>query len=279
MSTQRLGRGLRALIPEVEESGLPGDILEISLDAIEPNPFQPRQHFDLERLQELANSIAELGLLEPVIVREHGDGYQLVAGERRVRAASLAGLRAVPALVREFDDVEMMKVALVENLQRENLNAIEEAEGYQRLVDEFGFTQSQVAEAVGKKRPSVANALRLLNLGDLERQMVRDGRLSPGHAKVLLGVNDDRKRRQLANRVVKDELSVRQLEDLLKKTKGVPRGTLKMKSPELVSLEEDLQRIFGTKVSMSYSKGVGRISIEYYSDEELERLLEMMRDI
>lgn len=279
MSTQRLGRGLRALIPEVEESASSGDILEISLDAIEPNPFQPRQHFDPERLQELANSIAELGLLEPVIVRQHGEGYQLVAGERRVRAAGLAGLKAVPALVREFDDVELMKVALVENLQRENLNAIEEAEGYQRLVDEFGFTQSQVADAVGKKRPSVANALRLLNLGDLERQMVRDGRLSAGHAKVLLGVNDDKKRRQLANRVVKDELSVRQLEDLLKKAKGVPRGTLKMKSPELVDLEEDLQRIFGTKVSMSYKKGVGRISIEYYSDEELERLLEMMRGI
>ncbi len=172
-----------------------------------------------------------------------------------------------------------MKVALVENLQRENLNPIEEAEGYQRLMDEFGFTQSQVAEAVGKKRPSVANALRLLNLSESEQQMVQDGRLSMGHAKVLLGVSDTKRRAQLANKVVKEELSVRQLEELLKKPKSVPRGTFKMKSPELVDLEEDLQRIFGTKVSMSYRQGAGRISIEYYSDEELERLLEMIRGI
>ncbi|HBN96046.1 MAG TPA: hypothetical protein DDZ66_07080 [Firmicutes bacterium] len=279
MSTQRLGRGLRALIPEVEEAETAGDIQEISLDRIESNPFQPRQHFDPEKLQELAQSIEEFGLLEPIIVREHGANFQLVAGERRVRAARLTGLRAVPALLRDFSDVEMMKVALVENLQRENLNPIEEAEGYQRLMDEFGFTQSQVAEAVGKKRPSVANALRLLNLSESEQQMVQDGRLSMGHAKVLLGVSDTKRRAQLANKVVKEELSVRQLEELLKKPKSVPRGTFKMKSPELVDLEEDLQRIFGTKVSMSYRQGAGRISIEYYSDEELERLLEMIRGI
>ena len=275
MSTQRL----RALIPEVEEAETAGDIQEISLDRIESNPFQPRQHFDPEKLQELAQSIEEFGLLEPIIVREHGANFQLVAGERRVRAARLTGLRAVPALLRDFSDVEMMKVALVENLQRENLNPIEEAEGYQRLMDEFGFTQSQVAEAVGKKRPSVANALRLLNLSESEQQMVQDGRLSMGHAKVLLGVCDTKRRAQLANKVVKEELSVRQLEELLKKPKSVPRGTFKMKSPELVDLEEDLQRIFGTKVSMSYRQGAGRISIEYYSDEELERLLEMIRGI
>lgn len=287
MSKQRLGKGLRALIPQVEEPDLQdvaqgevqGDVQEIALDAIEPNPFQPRRHFDPEKLQELAQSIAEFGLLEPVLVREHEKGYQLVAGERRIRAAELAGLKKVPALVKNFDDEEMMKVALVENLQRENLNPIEEAEGYQRLISEFGFTQNQVAHAVGKKRPSIANALRLLSLSDVEREMVQDGRLSTGHAKVLLGVNDAKKRVQLANKVIKEDLSVRQLEELLKKPKTVPRGTLKMKSPELVDLENNLQRIFGTKVSMTYKKGAGRISIEYYSDEELERLLEMMRRI
>ncbi len=278
MSTQRLGRGLRALIPELEEP-VKGDIEEISLDLIEPNPFQPREYFDPEKLEELARSIAEFGLLEPVIVREHGEGYQLVAGERRVRAARLAGLEGVPALLRRFDDLDMMKVALIENLQRENLNPIEEAEGYQRLMDEFGFTQNQVAEAVGRKRPSVANALRLLNLGSEERKMVQEGHLSMGHAKVLLGVSNIKKRTQLAHRVVKEDLSVRQLEESLKKPKSVPRGTYKMKSPELVDLEEDLQRKFGTKVSVSYTKGAGKISIEYYSDEELERLLELMRQI
>ncbi|NMB19303.1 MAG: ParB/RepB/Spo0J family partition protein [Firmicutes bacterium] len=279
MSTQRLGRGLRALIPEVEEVESQSGVEEVRLDQIEPNPFQPRQHFDQEKLEELAHSIREFGLLEPILVRPRGEGYELIAGERRVRAAELAGLSQVPALVRDFDDVDMMKVALVENLQRENLNPIEEAEGYQRLIDEFGFTQNQVATAVGKKRPSIANALRLLNLGVSEREMVQDGSLSMGHAKVLLGVSDPKKRSHLAKRVVNEDLSVRQLEEIVRKPKHVPRGTLKIKSPELVDLEENLQRILGTKVSMTYKKGAGRISIEYYSDEELERLLEMLRRI
>ena len=172
MSSQRLGRGLRALIPEVEEPEAAGDVQEISLDLIEPNPFQPREYFDPEKLEELAQSIKEFGLLEPVIVRKSGAGFQLAAGERRVRAARLAGLDKVPALLREFDDLEMMRVALVENLQRENLNPVEEAEGYQRLIDEFGYTQAQVAQAVGRKRPSIANSLRLLNLGEVEKEMV-----------------------------------------------------------------------------------------------------------
>lgn len=279
MSSQRLGRGLRALIPEMEEVETAGGVQEVPLDLIEANPFQPRQHFDPDKLHELADSIREFGLLEPVIVRKRGEGYELAAGERRVRAARIAGLEKIPVLLRDFDDLEMMKVALVENLQRENLNPIEEAEGYQRLIDEFGFTQIQVAEAVGRKRPSVANSLRLLNLGEVEKQMVQDGRLTSGHAKVLLGVSDKKKRAQLANLVVKEDLSVRQLEELLKKGKTVPRRTLKVKSPELVELEEDLQRIFGTKVSMSYRQGAGRISIEYYSDEELERLLDMIKGI
>ena len=279
MSSQRLGRGLRALIPEMEEVETAGGVQEVPMDLIEANPFQPRQHFDPDKLQELADSIREFGLLEPVIVRKRGEGYELAAGERRVRAARIAGLEKIPVLLRDFDDLEMMKVALVENLQRENLNPIEEAEGYQRLIDEFGFTQIQVAEAVGRKRPSVANSLRLLNLGEVEKQMVQDGRLTSGHAKVLLGVSDKKKRAQLANLVVKEDLSVRQLEELLKKGKTVPRRTLKVKSPELVELEEDLQRIFGTKVSMSYRQGAGRISIEYYSDEELERLLDMIKGI
>lgn len=279
MSTQRLGRGLRALIPEVEESVTSGEVLEVALDAIEPNPFQPRQSFDPEKLQELAASIEELGLLEPVLLREHGEKYQLVAGERRVRAARLAGLQSVPALLRDFGDVEMMKVALIENLQRENLNPIEEAEGYQRLVDQFGFTQTEIAQAVGRKRPSVANALRLLNLGEEERQMVREGLLSAGHAKVLLGVSPERRRMQWARRTVKEELSVRQLENLLKKPRDVPRGTVRTKSAELMDLEDDLQRRLGTKVTVSYKKGVGKIAIEYYSDEELERLLELFRTV
>lgn len=279
MSTQRLGKGLRALIPEVETSEEQGEIQQIAIKLIQPNPYQPRQQFDQERLEELAQSIKDFGLLEPVILRPRGEGYQIVAGERRVRASELAGLTKIPAILRDYGDLEMMQVALIENLQRENLNPIEEAEGYQRLMKEFGFTQSQVAESVGKKRSSVANTLRLLNLGQEERSLVEEGSLSLGHAKVLLGVSNQRRRAQLAKRVVKEDLSVRELEGLVKKPKNVPRGTFKVKSPELIELEENLQRQLGTKVSVSYKQGAGKISIEYYSDEELERLLELFREL
>lgn len=279
-TTKRLGKGLRALIPEVEEPQSKADSEEVSLDLIQANPFQPRRHFDQEKLQELAQSIAEFGLLEPVILRKKGDVYQLVAGERRVRASRLAGLKTIPALLRDYDDLLMTQVALIENLQRENLNPIEEAEGYQRLMNEFSFTQVQVADAVGKKRSSIANALRLLNLGKTEREMIQEGTLSTGHAKVLLGVTNEKRRAQLAALVAKEDLSVRQLEQLVKKPQqNVPRGTMKRRSPELIDLEEDLQRRFGTKVAVSYKQGAGRISIEYFSDEELERLLELFRSI
>lgn len=279
MSTQRLGRGLRALIPEPEPERPRAEVQYIEVGLIEPNPYQPRQQFDQEKLEELAQSIAELGLLEPVLVRRTGETYQLVAGERRVRAARMAGLTEVPALVREFGDLEMMQVALIENLQREDLNPIEEAEGYQRLIDEFGFTQSEAAEAVGKKRSSIANALRLLNLDEEEKELVRRGLLSVGHAKVLLGVANKKKRAELAKKVVAEDLSVRQLEELVRRPQRVPRGTTRLKSPELIQLEEDLQRRFGTKVTVSYRKGAGKISIEYYSDEELERLLDLISKI
>jgi ParB family chromosome partitioning protein len=279
MSTQRLGKGLRALIPEVEAVEEQGEIQQIDIGLINPNPYQPRQSFDQERLEELAQSIKDFGLLEPVILRPIGESYQIVAGERRVRACQLAGLSKVPAILRDYEDLQMMQVALIENLQRENLNPIEEAEGYQRLMKEFGFTQSKVAESVGKKRSSVANTLRLLNLGEVERKLVQDGSLSLGHAKVLLSVTSEKRRAQLAQKVVREELSVRELEALLKKPRSVPRGTFKVKSPELVELEENLQRHLGTKVSVSYKQGAGKISIEYYSDEELERLLELFASL
>ncbi len=278
MSTQRLGKGLRALIPEKEETaGL--DVQDVALQLIKPNPYQPRQTFDQERLAELAQSIKDFGLLEPVIVRKKGETFELAAGERRVRAAELAGLETIPAIIREYQDLEMMQVALIENLQRENLSPIEEAEGYQSLINEFGFTQSEVAESVGKKRSSVANSLRLLNLGVEERQMLETGQLSVGHAKVLLSVERPQRRLALAKRVVREGASVRQLEEWLKKGRNVPRRTLRDKDPEIIALESDLQRHLGTKVAVTYRNGTGRIAIEYYSDEELERLLELFRNM
>jgi len=284
MSTQRLGKGLRALIPEVESQTVSkesvakeGDVHGISLELIEANPFQPRQYFNEEKLEELAKSITDFGLLEPVILRPKGEAYQIVAGERRVRAARIAGLTTIPALLRDYDDLEMMQVALIENLQREDLNPIEEAEGYERLIKEFSFTQNEVADAVGKKRSSVANSLRLLNLGSKERELLQEGALSMGHAKVLLSVKNEQVRTKLALRVVEEGLSVRQLEQIVKRPKNVPRRTLTMRSPELISLEEDLQRVFGTKVGVTYKRGAGKISIDYYSDEDLERILEIIK--
>ncbi|NLJ81086.1 MAG: ParB/RepB/Spo0J family partition protein [Firmicutes bacterium] len=280
MSKQRLGKGLRALIPQAEEAVGRGDVQEIALSLVEPNPFQPRRDFDEERLKELADSISKFGLLEPVILRSRGARYELVVGERRVRAAQLAGLTHIPAILRAFDDLEMMQVALIENLQREDLNPIEEAEGYQRLIEEFGLTQEEVAASVGKRRSSVANLVRLLKLGELEQAMVREGSLSAGHAKVLLAVKGESERLQLAKRVKKEGMSVRQLERLLQKKAGdVPRGTSRRLNPELVALEEELQKHIGTRVKISYRQGKGRISLEYYSDRELERLLELIRSL
>lgn len=278
MSTQRLGKGLRALIPQAEEAAARGDVQEIRVSLIEPNPFQPRQDFDEGKLQELAESISQFGLLEPVIVRSKGGRYELVVGERRVRAARLAGLTHIPAILRAFDNLEMMQVALIENLQREDLNPIEEAEGFQRLMTEFGLTQEQVADSVGKKRSSVANAVRLLKLSQGEQALVREGALSAGHAKVLLGVKEGRERQKVIEKVLKEGLSVRQLEELLKKESAdVPRRTFS-RNPELVALEEELQKQLGTKVRIAYKGGRGRIAVEFYSDEELERLLDLMRN-
>ena len=219
MNRQALGRGLKALIPQAEESR--GDeIRQIPVSAIQPNPYQPRRDFDEEGLQELAGSISEKGVLQPITVRDIDQGFQLVAGERRWRAAQIAGLREIPALIRELSDREVMEIALIENLQREDLNPIEEAEAYQVLMREFELTQEQVAKAVGKGRPTIANRLRLLRLPEIVRRWVSGGELSPGHAKVLLMLDEERAI-ELGRRSVDEGWSVRQLEEYLqtKKTK------------------------------------------------------------
>lgn len=271
-----LGRGLRALIPETESAG--GDeACLIALELIEPNPFQPRKQFDEEKLQELASSIETHGVIEPIIVRRVSGTFQIIVGERRWRAAGLVGLEEIPAVVRDVSDKSMMEVALIENLQREDLNPIEEADGFQRLIDEFRLSQGEVALAVGKKRSSVANSLRLLGLDDVVKGLVIEGRLSRGHAKVLLGVNSVGFRQELAARCVEEELSVRQLERLLQPVVRVPRGTRTEKSADVLLIEEELQQSLGTKVNLEYKNGKGRIEIQYYSDEELERLLEFMK--
>lgn len=278
MSRQALGRGLRSLIPQMDEiSGDKQGVSHIQLNLITANPFQPRKEFDEEKLQQLADSIKQHGVLEPIIVRRYNGGYQIVAGERRWRACSLAGLESIPAIVKDLTDNEMTEIALIENLQREDLNAIEEAEGYRLLLEEFNLTQEEVAEAVGKKRSSITNALRLLNLDQQVKSLVSSGQLSKGHAKVLLSIEDVAERQHLAKRVIKEEMSVRQLEKIIKGKSKKPKPTKREQNPEVKVLQEELQRVLGTKVRLDYHQGKGKIEIEYYSDEELERILDFMR--
>jgi ParB family chromosome partitioning protein len=252
-------------------------VSQIEVDKITINPFQPRKHFDQEKLEQLAESIKNHGVLEPIIVRRAGEDYQIVVGERRWRASQLAGLKTIPAVVKELSDREMTELALIENLQREDLNAIEEAEGYKILIEEFDMTQEEVAQSVGKKRSSITNALRLLTLEPPIKEMVAEGRLSRGHAKVLLGVDSVKLRYALAQKAVKEELSVRQLERLVQQNPKPAAGRKGTLDPQVQMVRDELQRVLGTKVRLIYKRGRGKIEIEYYSDEELERIIELMR--
>lgn len=278
MSRRALGRGLKALIPQVEEDDV--DVKSIDLEEIRPNPKQPRRHFGEEELAELSASIKEHGVLEPIIVRPVDGGYELVVGERRWRAAGLAGLKSIPAFVREMDERTAMEIALVENLQREDLNPVEEAQAYRRLIDEFGLKQEEVAIRVGKERSTVTNRLRLLELEEPLLEALRAGRLTAGHAKALLGVEDRKLRRAIAERTMKDGLSVRQVEALARggrRPKSSRREPV-VSDPNLLELQEELQRRLGTKVRVVQgSRGTGRIEIEFYGNEDMDRILAALR--
>lgn len=278
MSRKALGRGIKALISQTDV-GADG-VQQIPVDAIRPNPNQPRRVFDEGPLRELAESIREHGVLEPLIVRPVGSGYEIVVGERRWRACQLAGLPTVPAVVRELSEREAMELALVENLQREDLNPIEEAEAYRRLIEEFGLTQEEVALRVGKERSTVANRLRLLSLKGLARSALEKGLISAGHAKALLSVADDERRDRLARRIIEEGLSVRQAEELARE-QPAPRPRRPRAAAErdvhLAELEDELRRVLGTKVHVIQKGSVGRIEIEFYGEEDMERILSLLR--
>lgn len=276
---QGLGRGLAALIPQ-RAAGIPGPV-DILVDRVRPNPYQPRRRFDEAELATLTASIREHGVLQPILVTEIADGYQLVAGERRLRAAIAAGLERIPAIVRQFDDRARLEVALIENLQREDLDPIEAAQGFRRLIDEFGFTHEQIAARVGRARSTVANTLRLLDLSPGVQTAVSEGRLSEGHARALGGLSVEHQDHVLGT-VVEQDLSVRQTEELVRRlreprTPAAATGTVERRAdPDMERVEEDLRRALGTKVSLARSRRGGRIVIEYYSDEELGRLYERL---
>jgi ParB family chromosome partitioning protein len=275
--TQGLGRGLASLIPQ-RHAGHPA-MIEIATSRISPNPHQPRKRFDPAGLTTLAASITEHGVLQPILVTEAIDGYQLVAGERRLRAAQLAGLERIPAVVRQLADREQLEVALVENLQREDLDPLETADAYRELIEAFGFTQEDLATRIGRARSTIANTLRLLDLAPGVQAAVADGRLTEGHGRALGGLATELQDRVLDS-VVGQDLSVRQTEELvrrLREPRSGPAGPpTRQADPELERVEEDLRRALGTKVSLARSRRGGRIVIEYYSDEELGRLYERL---
>lgn len=289
-----LGRGLSALIRDTPPTAAvpaatdPKDsVLRVDLTRITPSPWQPRRHFDHEALQELAESIKTHGVIEPLIVRKVGDGYELIAGERRWRAAGEAGLAQVPVLVVEATDHGALELALIENLQREDLNAIEEAEGYRVLADKFGLTQDEIAQRVNKARASVANALRLLSLPDEVKKFISEGLLAPGHAKVLLGLSIAAEQCKVAERVIQDGMSVRDLERLVERMKRVPRAKREsrddMPASHLTFLTDRLHQHFGTSVHIqpcrtlgNGRKAKGQLAIDFYSNDDLDRILELL---
>lgn len=278
-----LGKGLGALLPELEEENLNAQTT-INIDLIVPNPYQPRKEFSDEKLSELSESIKIHGIIQPLLVRETNGHYQLIAGERRLRAAKLAGLTEVPVIIKELTDQSMMEIALVENLQRENLNPIEEAEAYRRLMNEFHFTQDDIAKKVGKSRPAIANTLRLLNLPQEVQQDLLGGTLTMGHARTLLSLHSPEEQKNIWKQVQQQNLSVRETEELVRKLNdppSVPRETKKPKpSPpiekdaNIIEMEDELQHTLGTKVTIKPNGTGGKIEIEYYSTEEFERICE-----
>lgn len=273
-----LGRGLAALIPQRTPTS--SGSIDIALDRIRENPRQPRTRMDDAALETLAASIREHGVIQPVLVTETIDGYQLVAGERRVRAARMAGLERIPAVVRQLADREQLELALVENLQREDLDPIEAARAYRQLIDEFAFSQEDLAGRVGRARSTVANTLRLLDLHPAVQEAVADARISEGHARALGGLETEAQARVLPT-VIDDDLSVRHTEELVRRLReprpdGVRERSARISDPEIERVEEDLRNALGTKVRLARSRRGGRIVIEYYSDDELGRLYDRL---
>lgn len=286
-NSKGLGRGIDALFTNYEameeDSKKNEQVEEIKLDAIRPNPYQPRKHFEERALKELADSIKQNGVFQPIILRKSSvKGYEIIAGERRVRASRLAGKETIPAIIREFDEQAMIEIAILENLQREDLSPMEEAEAYQMLMDELNFTQLQVSERLGKSRSYVANYLRLLSLPEDVKALVREGKLTMGQARTLLGLKNMRQVSELAARVVTEGITVRQLEGIVQELtkQPEPKHHSKIKKANkpsyIIDSEVRLMSKFGTAVQIVPKGQRGKIEIEYLSDEDLNRILEII---
>ena len=279
-----LGKGLDSLIPEnikVEKNESAGKELLIRISDIEPNKEQPRKKFDEDALNELAESIKQYGIIQPIVVTKPKNGfYEIIAGERRWRAAKLAGLKEVPVRIKDYSDIEIVEIALIENIQRENLNPIEEAIAYKRLLTEFNLKQDEVAERVSKSRVAITNSMRLLNLDERVQEILINEMISMGHARALLGIEDGDEQYNLAMRVFDEKLSVRDIEKIVK-AKNNKKKVEKPKEKEVLyqDLEEKLKSIFGTKVTINNKGNKGKIEIEYYSKEDLERIYDLITTV
>lgn len=273
-----LGKGINALFNTVDSNE--ETVEEIKIKDLRPNPYQPRKTFDEDALSDLKESIQQHGVLQPIIVRKSIKGYDIVAGERRFRAAQQAGLTTIPAIVREFSETLMREIALLENLQREDLSPLEEAEAYASLLDHLSVTQEELAKRLGKSRPHIANHLRLLTLPDEVQKLIADGKLSMGHGRTLLSLKNKNKLAPLIKKIVDEGLNVRQVEKLVQQlNENVPRETKKKEAPKdrvLKERESFLQNYFGTSVSIKKQKKKGKIEIEFLSNEDLERILELL---
>ncbi len=278
MMKKGLGKGLGALIEENvhEEAG----IREVKLNEIEPNIGQPRKKFDDDKLLQLAESIKEHGIVQPIIVRKEKDIYRIVAGERRWRAARLAGLEQVPVIIKEISNRQVMEIALIENIQREDLNPIEEAEAFERLLKEFEMTQEDLSRTVGRSRSAIANSIRLLHLCDKVKEYVVTGELSSGHARALIPIEDGDVQLLFAKEIIEKDLTVRETEALVKRYFAKkPEQKVHKKNEQLLEIEERLKHVFGTKVQLISGNKKGKIMIEYYSNDELDRILELVNSI
>ena len=292
-----LGKGLDSLIPTKAENNIKkeksvsaeekkaenyGEI-NVKINLVEPNREQPRKDFDEDALLELADSIKQFGILQPLLVQKKKDYYEIIAGERRWRAAKLAGMKEVPVLIKNYTDQEIVEISLIENIQRENLNPIEEAMAYKRLLEEFNLKQDEVAERVSKSRTAVTNSMRLLKLSDRVQQMIVDDMISTGHARALLAIDDEEQQYNLANKIFDEKLSVRETEKLVKSLKNPKKQVKKEKIEHTFvyeNLEERMKNVIGTKVSVNHkANGKGKIEIEYYSEEELERIYDLIMTI
>jgi ParB family chromosome partitioning protein len=295
VARKALGKGLDALIPGAGDDrvsaagegarpvrpGQAGTVRKVRLSSIRPNPYQPRQEFEREALEELAASIKQKGVLQPVLLRPSEKGYELVAGERRIRAAKLAGLRTIPAIIYDVEsEEEMLELSLIENVQREDLNAIDAAQAFRRLSEDCELTQEQIAERVGKSRTAIANTMRLLSLPREVQKIIRSGELSEGHGRALLGLPTKKQQVELARRAARRQLSVRDVERVVRriteeKEKGGKGGRTRL-SPRLQALVEEMQRALGTKVAITGSEKKGMVKIEYYSADDLTRICDRL---